>query len=229
MDFHGLWDIDCTDRFLSGLTNSHNLKKPIASQTIPCMQKSFSGQLDIFFECGFHLNPGITVEDLLIWPNTEKAYEEDPFRLLYKTLGHYAQRGSYPPFCNNCWTLDMEFIRRSGAYTHILSEISRLSGYDLFFEDVKDIVDLDEKKGSVSFRYAGKEYNWEMKQEDEWVDGTLFERIQYFCEQNGNGKLLTYFDPGDTSIVLGYATKDELRNLRSKTGLNIALLESMPV
>ncbi|MCR6722179.1 MAG: hypothetical protein NVV59_18245 [Chitinophagaceae bacterium] len=193
------------------------------------METTLEKQLQIFLDAGFELNPGVTQNDLLTWAGGTEAFAEEPFGLLYKILGLPIQREPYTPVCNQCWTFDMEFIKQTGDYRYILAQLSRISNQELEFEDVNDYIDLEQQTALVSFHFRGEFYQWQLKTDDEWADGELFERVQSLCELHCEDRRLTYFDPGGSVIVLGFAAENTVRQIRKKSGLDLAIIESFPL
>src|SRR5262245_53032647 len=65
----------------SSQKNKKTILQPLTQETI-----SFERQLDIFNKLGFDLNPGVDTSDINRWGG-HKIFEEQPFTLLYTTLG----------------------------------------------------------------------------------------------------------------------------------------------
>lgn len=191
------------------------------------METTLEKQLQLFQDAGFELNPGVTQNDLLLWAGGVEAFDEEPYTLLYKVLGLPIQREPYTPMCNQCWTFDMEFIKQTGDYRYILAQLTRISNQELNFENVNDYIDLEKQTALLSFDFCNQFYQWLLKTDDEWTDGELFERVQSLCELHCEDRRLTYFDPGGTVIVLGFAAENTVRQIRKNSGLNLAIIESL--
>jgi hypothetical protein len=81
---------------------------------------------------------------------------------------------------------------------------------------VKDYVDIEEEKASVSFTLNGKDYKWNLKVDNDWVDTDLFSKIINLTENNNSKGSYTYFDTGGQNAVIGFETAESLKKLRIK-------------
>ncbi|MBK7174262.1 MAG: hypothetical protein IPH84_13740, partial [Bacteroidales bacterium] len=111
---------------------------------------TFQEQLDTFKELGFNFNQGIDTSDINRWPEGHKEFEDQPYHLMYKTLGQTIERDPWTPITNKCWDFDLEAIDDHGAYVGIMENISRITNGDLVFENLKDYVDIEENNNLVS-------------------------------------------------------------------------------
>lgn len=187
---------------------------------------SFEEQLKTFEALGFELNEGVLREDVLMWEDAEKAFVEDPWNLLYMTLGLTIERAPWTPITNQCWDFDLEAIEDHGAYVDIMKNISRITDGDLDFEDLTDYVDVEAEIAWVAFKVRGDAYKWNLRVDNDWADGDLFDRVQALAIKYETGKRFTYYNTGGQDFVLGYHTEDELSLLRKATGLNIEWLKA---
>jgi hypothetical protein len=188
-------------------------------------QPTFQQQLETFKELGFTLNQDISTSDINRWEGGYKEFEDNPFSLMYQTLGQTIEREPWTPITNRCWDFDLEAIEDNGAYVDIMQNISRITNGDLAFENLKDYVNIEEKKAWVSFTCKGENYKWELKVDDDWADEKLFKKIQELAEKYQTKKRFTYFNTGGQDFVLGYHSKEELELIRQKTGLEIDWLK----
>jgi hypothetical protein len=186
---------------------------------------TFQEQLEIFKELGFTLNKGIDTTDINRWQGGHKEFEDQPYHLLYQTLGQTIEREPWTPITNKCWDFDLEAIEDHGAYIDIMENISRITNGDLIFENLKDYVDIEEKKAWVSFTCKGDNYKWNLKVDDDWADGDLFDKVQELAEKYKTKGRFTYFNPGGQDFLLGYHTKEELELINKKTGLGLVWLK----
>jgi hypothetical protein len=186
---------------------------------------SFDEQLKTFTELGFKLNEGIDTSDINRWGNGHKEFEDQPYHLMYMTLGQTIEREPWTPITNKCWDFDLEAIEDHGAYVEIMENISRITNEDLMFENIKDYVDLEEGKAWVSFTCNGDNYKWNLKVDDDWADGNLFDKVQDLTVKYKTKGKFTFFNTGGQDFVLGYSTPEELEKIKSATGLDIVWLK----
>jgi hypothetical protein len=187
---------------------------------------SFQEQLEIFTELGFTLNQGIDTSDINRWEGGYKEFEDQPFSLMYQTLGQTIEEEPWTPITNKCWNFDIEAIEDHGSYIEIMKNISRITNGELVFENIEDYVDIEEGKAWVSFTCQGDSYKWNLKVDDDWVDGSLFDKVQELAEKYKTKGRFTYFNTGGQDFVLGYHTKEELETIKGKTKLNIVWLKA---
>lgn len=183
---------------------------------------SFEEQLEIFKELGFELNTGIEKSDIDRWG--ENDFLDDPFSLMYMTLGQTIEREPWTPLTNKCWDFDTEAIEDHGSYVYIIKNLERITRGGLIFENVKDYVDLEEEKAWVSFTFNGKDYKWNLNVNDDWVDADLFSKIGNLTECFKSNGRYTYFDTGGQNLVIGFETPESLQEIKNKTGLKIVWL-----
>jgi hypothetical protein len=196
------------------------------TQSLKKSKPTFQEQLETFKELGFTLNKGVDTTDINRWQGGHKEFEDQPYHLLYQTLGQTIEREPWTPITNKCWDFDLEAIEDHGAYIEIMENISRITNGDLIFENLKDYVDIEEKKAWVSFTCKGHNYKWNLKVDDDWADGDLFDKVQELADKYKTNAKFTFFDTGGQDFVLGYHTKEELETINRKTGLGLVWLKS---
>ncbi len=187
---------------------------------------SFQEQLETFIELGFTLNENVNISDINRWEGEHEEFKDRPFHLLYQTLGQTIEREPWTTFTNKCWNFDLEAIEDHGSYVDIMENISRITNGDLVFENLQDYVDIEENKAWVSFTCNGDNYKWDLKVDDDWADGDLFDKVQALADNYQTKGRFTYFNTGGQDFVLGYHTEDELYSIRQKTGLEIVWLKA---
>lgn len=183
---------------------------------------SFEEQFEIFKELGFELNVGTNKSDIERWD--EQSFLDEPFSLLYITLGQTIEREPWTPLTNKCWDFDTEAIEDHGSYVDILKNLQRITRGSLKFENVKDYVNIEEEKAWVSFTFNGKDYKWNLKIDNDWVDTDLFSKIVNLTENSTSKGRYTYFDTGGQNAVIGFETAESLKEIKKKTGLKIVWL-----
>tara|TARA_R110002049_G_C8937385_1_gene544705 strand:- start:53 stop:676 length:624 start_codon:yes stop_codon:yes gene_type:complete len=184
---------------------------------------TFEQQLEIFKELGFELNNGTNKSDIERWEKQE--FLDEPFTLMYITLGQTIEREPWTPLTNKCWDFDTEAIEDHGSYIEIFENLERITRGELKFENVKDYVDIEEGKAWVSFTFSGKDYKWNLEVDDDWVDTDLFSKVVELTEKIKSKGRYTYFDTGGQNAVIGFETEKSLKEIKSKTGLKIEWFE----
>lgn len=181
----------------------------------------FDKQLEIFKQLNFDLSPGTDTSDINRWPNGHKEFEDNPFSVLYMTLGQEIEREPFTPLTNKCWDFDTEAIEDTGDYVRIIKNLERISRGELKFSDVKDFVDIEKGKAWVSFSLNGDNYKWDMKVDNDWVDTDLFPKIVSLTNKYNTKGKYTYFDTGGQNAVIGFETPESLAEIKKATGLKI--------
>ena len=183
---------------------------------------SFEEQFEIFKELGFELNSGVDKSDIERWD--EEDFIDEPFSLMYITLGQTIECEPWTPLTNKCWEFDTETIEGHGSYVDIIKNLERITRGNLKFENVKDYVDIEEEEAWVSFTFNGKDYKWDLKVDNDWADIDLFSKIVNLTENNKFKGQYTYFDTEDQNAVIGFETSESLKQIKDKTGLKIEWL-----
>jgi hypothetical protein len=187
---------------------------------------TFEEQLETFKQLGFNLNTGTDTSDINRWQGGHKEFEDQPYHLMYQTLGLTIEREPWTPLTNKCWDFDLEAIEDHGAYVDIMKNISRITNGDLVFENIQDYVDIEEGKSWVSFTCKGDSYKWDLKVDNDWADGDLFDKVQALTEKYKTKGKFTFFNTGGQDFVLGYYTSEELEKIKQATGLEIVWLKA---
>jgi hypothetical protein len=183
---------------------------------------SFSQQIQVFEGLGFNLNSGTTNSDVERW--LKQNFLDEPFSLMYITLGQTIEREPWTPLTNKCWDFDTEAIEGHGSYIEIMKNLERITRGELNFENIKDYVDIEERIAWVSFNFKEQEYKWDLEIDDDWVDPVLFTKIVELTQINKTKGKYTVFETGGQDIVFGFETPESLKEIKRKTGLNISWL-----
>lgn len=200
-----------------------NAQPPPPPPTVAKKVVSFEEQMQVFANLGFDLNPGTKVSDVNRW-GSKKEFEEPAFVTLYITLGQTVEREPWTPLTNRVWDFDTEAIEDHGAYVEIVKNLERISRGELKFEKLKDYVDLEEGRAWVSFTLLGKNYEWDLKVDDDWADPALFTKIVEITKTLNTKGRYTYFDTGGQNAVIGYETPESREAIIKATGLKIEWL-----
>ena len=186
---------------------------------------TFEQQLDSFQKLGFKFNNGITKESLL--DSFDKSeFENDPWNLMYVCLGSTIEKEPYTPITDDCWHFDAECIEDHGSYVDILENLKRISKGQLNLENIKDYVDIENEKAWVSFDFEGKSYKWNLRIDNDWVDGELFDKIQEVNSVNKNTKKFTVYVLGQDAVI-GYMNDKEISEFKKTTKIELKYLEGI--
>jgi len=189
-------------------------------------QPTFDETFEIFQTLDYRLNHGVEKSDVSYSYAELSEFGLPPLSMTYQILGLTIEREPWTPITNKCWTFDLEAIEDHGAYIDIMENISRITNGDLIFKDLKDYVDIEAGKAWVSFTCNRDTYKWDLKVDNDWADGDLFDRVQDLAKKYNTQRKFTYFNTGGQDFVLGYSTPDELDKIRKATGLNIVILKA---
>lgn len=184
---------------------------------------SFEKQLETFKRLGFKLNPGISISDVDRWGRTNN-FEEEPFKLLYITLGQTIEREPWTPLTDRVWDFDTEAIEDHGAYVEIMKNLERITRGEIKFVNLKDYVDVENKKAWVSFSIGGRSYEWNLKVDDDWADPELFSKVVELTRTLKTKGKFTYFNTGGQDAVIGFETPGSRDSIINATGLKIEWL-----
>src|SRR5262249_45134215 len=175
-------------------------------------------------ECGIALNPGRSVDEMLVsWDR--KDLETDPHLVLVQLGGEVEAEPWGRRFCDALWHFDTECIEDHGAYARIAEHIRVLAGSDLPLAQVTDFVDIEQNQAWLSFNLDGSMVRWEAAVNHDWADPTILSRFAELIQKRGTGRRFTYLDLGGQDCVLGCASDAQFRALREVTGLKWQWLE----
>ncbi len=184
---------------------------------------SFEIQMETFRKLGFALNSSIdesVVDDL----RRDKSIVERPYAILYMELGRTIQKEPWTPLTDRCWDFDTEAIEDHGAYVEIVRNLERITRGEIKFEKLKDFVDVEGGKAWVSFSVRGKNYKWDLKVDNDWVDEGFFTKIGQLTRELKTKGRFTAFDTGGQNFVIGYETPEQRDVVVKATGLKIEWL-----
>ncbi|UOK42193.1 MULTISPECIES: hypothetical protein [Flavobacterium] len=213
--------------FLTVLVSLYGFKSyRFLKNNVKKVQKvTFEQQLTTFETLGFKLNKGIAKENLISFYGNKSEFEKDPWVLMYTTLGMEIEKEPWTPITDRCWHFDLEAIEDNGAYVDIMKNISRITNGELKFENIKDYVDIDNEKAWVSFEINGDKYKWDLKVDNDWADGALFDKVQDLTAKYKTSGKFTFYGLGQ-DFILGYETEANLKKIKEQTGLKIEWLKA---
>jgi len=207
-----------------GCDNSHNDK--IKKTSLQDTTMTFKSSLDTLNQAGFSINPQVQEADIFNRWKEVLVYHSDPVDALYITLGDETANKPYLNFSNNCWHFDLEAIEGQGSYVRILENLKRISNGDLNFQNISDYCnDNEDDKAWVAFEFNGDKYKWDLKVDNDWADGYLFDKIQDLCKKHNKKGRLTFFPEGQ-AFVTSYLTEEEFDKIKKVTGLKLEWLNA---
>lgn len=167
-------------------------------------------QIEKLAELGLPLNPGITVEDLLVsWPREE--YEQAPFDTILFTYGIEVEEKPWGRFfCDRAWNFDAECICADGDYAAIVRQFHRISGRQKLLEELSDHVDLESGRARLQFTIEGTRRWFEPRVDNDWVDPEVAAAIMqdmrgegydFYGKDNGQATVWFYMTPGNASVL----------------------------
>ena len=171
-------------------------------------------KLSILEECGIKLAAPFTVNDLLE-SYSRADYEKAGFEKLLIVLGITEEQEPYRNHCVNLWYFDTECIEDDGDYKKIAERMAEMTQGSLWFENVRDSVDIENEKASLSFSFNGQEIEIDCKVEDDWVDTAVFNQFVNLLKQADPSKVYIYYDLGGQDCIIGCVTKKELKRLNN--------------
>lgn len=185
---------------------------------------SFEEQLETFRKLGFQLNAGTSISDIDRWGG-KNDFEGEPFKLLYITLGQTIEREPWTPLTDRVWDFDTEAIEDHGAYVEIMKNFERITRGEIKFVNLKDYVDVENKKAWVSFSIGGRSYKWNLKVDDDWADPELSSKVVELTRTLKTKGKFTYFNTGGQDAVIGFETPESRDSIIKATGLKIEWLD----
>jgi hypothetical protein len=170
-------------------------------------------QIQKLAESGLQLNEGIAIDDL-VYSFDREAYEGKPFDLILFVYGIEVEREPWGRHvCPRAWNFDTECIAAAGDYVRIVKRLCEISGDADYLTDVSDDVDPGSGKAWLKYRVKGKQREWDVEINDDWVDLMTLSYIiddierdgkKFYFKDNGQAMILFYIDP---------ASADELNKL----------------
>jgi hypothetical protein len=183
-------------------------------------------QLSTLASCGIRLAPSVSPQALTSSVNRE-SLEASPYRLLAVMGGEaetQEQVGETGYRSDNIWHFDTECVEDHDAYAAIARRLCTLAQGQLPLEEISDYVDVEAGEARLTFRLADREYRWEAKVNDDWVDPTILSRFAELLKTTGKDRRFTYIDLGGQDCLIGCATAEERKCLARETGLEVEWL-----
>lgn len=166
-----------------------------------------------------HLNKiGIKIlnEEYLGLDLSKKEYKKSPYIQLLISMGSKIEDKSgfvYPS--NNVWNLDRECIEDHGDYVRIVERIAEMIYPELVITDIRDYVDIENKRATISFTLGDLNYEYELNVNDDWVDLSVLEYFSKLLAESGSEFRFFFSDIGQSVLIVFIRKKYyyELNNL----------------
>lgn len=173
--------------------------------------------------CGIKLRPGFSVEQLAVAHDPE-TFEEEPYTLLLSLMGQELDVEPYENASDDIWCFDFECIEDHNDYVRIAKRLRDLAGDKFPLEDIKDFVDVENQKASLSFRLDGKDYEWTASVVNDYADPEILSKFaKLFADRQSEERFMT-LDLGGQACLIGCSTPDQLAKLAERTQLKFEWL-----
>lgn len=175
---------------------------------------SLENQLAALADIGVAVNPGVSVDDLLLsFPRAR--YEEKPYELVLFVLGIEIEREPWGRFISDiAWNLDVECIENVGDYVFILSQLARIANARERITHARDFVSLEAGNAWLSYELDGEPRKYTAQVNDDWADPAVLTAIMSDLASAGrdfypvvDGQSATWF----------YLTKEQAMRLNRLT------------
>lgn len=143
-------------------------------------------------------------------------YKKSPYIQLLISMGSEIEDKSgfvYPS--NNVWNLDRECIEDHGDYVRIVERIAEMIYPELVITDIRDYVDIENKRATISFTLGDLNYEYELNVNDDWVDLSVLEYFSKLLAESGSEFRFFFSDIGQSVLIVFIRKKYyyELNNL----------------
>ncbi|MBM7364750.1 hypothetical protein [Priestia taiwanensis] len=174
-----------------------------------------SEQLRELQKAGIHLRKGMT-EDILLEEFDEKEFEKEPYLLALVAMGGEVEveEDDFVDVSDDVWHFDTECIEDNGDYVQIVERVKALSKGLLEIENIRDAVDIEEEEATLTFTLAGKEYHWDLEVDNDWVDGTIFDRFNELLAQQKTEKRIAILELGQDCLI-GMYSPEQLKQINA--------------
>lgn len=151
------------------------------------------------------------------------SFERERWTALLYALG--TDHGHGAPgetLVTDLWHLDTECIESKGDYALIAQGFAQIAGGALPLTAIRDHVALDEGEAWLEFRLHGRDYRWEARVDDDWLDPTILSRFVGLLAEQDSARRIAVYAPENVQDMLLIGTDDAgLACLRRTTGLDL--------
>ncbi len=178
-------------------------------------------QIKTLAELGFHLNEGVTIDDLL-YSLPREEYEKRPFHLILFLYGGVVEREPWDKLiCSKVWNFDMECIENNtGDYVNIVESLCRISEQSERITEIADSVDWDSNTAWLEYTVNGERRHWTIEVNEDWADMLTVNYVMddleaddhwFYSIDAGQGMIWFYLDH-ETGTKLNYLTNNALQS-----------------
>ncbi|PTX59811.1 hypothetical protein C8N46_108124 [Kordia periserrulae] len=180
---------------------------------------------------GYEFNPKTTLKDFerelikngiidTTITTMEEYFTQKPYSELYFYMGwrmpDYKNKMSLQFSKDVVWH-NLDYLGTENGYISLLTQLEAISDGELRFENINFSIDSDGFQW-IAFDVNGMAKKWKLLKVN-YVDDSFVSRFVYLTEEfNTKGKF-TYFDIGDESYVIDYATPEKQTEFIEKTGI----------
>jgi hypothetical protein len=183
---------------------------------------SLESRLENLRACGIELAPGFSIED--VRRSGDRQVDGSAYLGTALTLGDTTEHPPFKPLSHDLWHFDVECIEDHGSYKEIAVRLRDLAGGELAIADITDFVDIESGVARLSFTLDGKQHDWNLRVNNDYVDEAVFDRFIAFLAERNARKRYTYLGLGQDCLI-GCATEEQLKQLRQRTGLKFEWLK----
>jgi len=177
-------------------------------------------QLEEFSAIGIRLNPGITINHLLLSYSREK-YESEPYDLLLIMMGVETEDDDPKRISDNVWGLDTECINEDGDYVNIAQNMTKLAGSCLPIEEIQDHVDFDSEVAWLSFKLDGIKYKWDLEWCGDYIDPNILEKFEKLLTKKTTAIKFHHIELGGQSCSFVCMSNDQVKALKKLISFKI--------
>lgn len=134
---------------------------------------------------------------------SNKEYKKSPYIQLLLSMGSEIEDKNgfvYPS--NNVWNLDRECIEDHGDYVRIVKRIAEMINPELVITDIRDYVDIENKRATISFTLGDLNYEYELNVNDDWVDLSVLEYFSKLLAESGSEYRFFFSDIGQSVLIV---------------------------
>ena len=117
-------------------------------------------------------------------------YEKNPYMQLLMELGSETEieDNRFVYLSNDVWYFDMECIEDHGDYVRIIERIKEIIKDEIVLNNIKDYVDIEDKKVTITFTVNGNIHTYDLEMKDDWIDTGVFGIFSKLLMDYGNKK-----------------------------------------
>lgn len=145
-----------------------------------------------------------------------EEYLEKPYICLMMSLGSETEikDNEFGYLSNDVWYFDMECVEDHGDYVRLLARIKEMINGEVAIEEIKDCIDFEEERISITFSVNGHSNTYELELNDDWIDVGLFGIFSNILMEIGSKKRF-FYSALDQCLLVVLIDKEQYVNLNS--------------